>query len=346
MLRSSLSEAVSGIAEIARFVRSLSRLRTDGLPYGLDFDDDLSAALPSSHVRLFEHTGAVIRVYSLFERLVIRLAEGWIQWCLKTTPSAILGNDQCRATYEYGLAEIFRRQTEIRFANIDKFDLSRAHSMFSADPPKAGTLRIDPYIATLPNFKIEHVLTLFSTVGLGNPTTWLNNASRLLALRDEHQINYSEALKNLVELRNEVAHGNPDPDETIGANELLARIELIAALGTALYDFTVAQAVRLESERSNVECLLGTVTHRWPAAGAFELTTSCRAINGGERVVVLSDGAIEFAKVESIQVEGIKHVGWTGVPGVALGLVMGMLPPVGSQIYRLDAVREEQVLLR
>lgn len=265
-------------------------------------------------------------------------------WAMKCAPNTLLDSATCRLAYEYGMAEIFRRQVEVRFATIDRFQLSRNHSFFSQPRSPNVALGVDAFVAQLPNLKMEQVVTLFSNVQLGNPTVWLDSCEALTALRDEFGLSYSAALKSLVEDRNEVAHGNPEPDETAGPNELLARIALLRALVTALYEYVISAALNVETRISGLEVYLGEITHIWPGPGACELTTSCRAISVGESVLLLNNGQISSDRIGSMQLEGEKCMGWTGTAGAPLGIRMQKLPREGTMVYRRSAIREDTLL--
>lgn len=344
MLRASLSEAERDFDQISEVIRALSRLRLHGFPYGVELHEELSSGFASGHLRIFEYTAAIIRAYTVFERLVTRLAEGWITWSMKCAPSVLLDSAACRIAYEHGMAEIFRRQTEVRFTAIDRFQLSRSHVFFSQPRNLKATLGVDAFVAQLPNLKIDQVVTLFSNIQLGNPIAWLEACEALSSLRDEFGLSYSEALKSLVEDRNEVAHGNPEPDETAGPNELLARIALLRGLVRSLYDYVISAAITAETRISSSEVLLGEITHTWPQAGAYELTTACHALSVGEAVLLVSDGQIGTDWIDSIQIEGMECMGWSGVPGVPLGVRMRTMPCEGTALYRRSAIREEALL--
>lgn len=340
MLRAAATEAQTGIADIISLMRTFATLRTSGVPYGIDLDHDVQQALASTHLRLFEYTSVVIRSYSIFERAVSRLAEGWLTWCLKCFPSAVLENEQCRGAYEAGLAEILRRRGEVRFSDLDLFELTRGHRLFSTDRSPPLAISIEPYLAVLPNFKIDQVVTLFVNVGLGNPTQWLSACPELARLRDESGISYSEALKNIVEFRNEVAHGNPDPDQIIGVNELTSRLEHLSSVVNSLHEYVAASAISRTESSSSAEALLGQVTHRWMTAGAFELTTACKAVAVGEKVCVVTEGEIFVDSIGSLQLDGLPHTGWAGAPGVPLGVVTKRMPKESARLFRLSAIRD------
>lgn len=347
MLGKVLTEALADLEQIRLLIGGFRSLRERDASHGPDMDFVIFDGVSAGQLKLFEYCTSIIRTYTIFERLVYALAEGWIGWVLKHNAASILANPTCRSAFETGVAEIFRRQTEPRFSDIDRFSLSKSHSLF--DPKLASQqpyeLAIIPFLATLPNLRIEHICSLFSNVALGSPAQWLEDSPQLISLRDEYSLGHLETLKEIVLRRNEVAHGNPDPGQFLGTNELLARIEIISALAISLHQFLLVTASELELGKNFEKGLIGEITHCWPKNRAVELTMSCSVLVVGEKILVVEKAECFASYIESIQIEGQNTTGFSGSCGTQLGIKMGRTPRQGARLLRASAIREFDSLL-
>lgn len=347
MLGKSVSDALADLEQIKGFSRGFQALRETGGPYGFENDFVVFPGVSTAQLRLFEHCAAMIRTYTVFERLVYALAGGWLNWVLKNNSEAVLTNAGSRIAYEMGLAEIFKRQTEPRFSDVDRFSLAKSHSLFDSKSKVILPIEMNiaPFFATFPNLQISHICTLFSNVAIGSPDKWLNESPVLLELRDEHSIGYSEALKDVVLRRNEVAHGNPDSGQLLGTNDLIARIEIVAAIGVSLYEFVLAAACHLDLGANFENGLMGEVTHSWPKSDAFELAVASPVVGIGEKVLVLEKSCVFIDTIKSIHIEGKATTGFCGAIGTALGVKLNRLPKQNAKLLRLSNLRDSSSLL-
>ncbi len=347
MLGKTVIDALADLEQIKGLARGFQTLREKGVPYGFEADFTIFPGVAAGQLRLFEHCTSIIRVYTVFERLVYELAKGWLSWVLKNNAATVLTNANSRTAYEMGLAEIFRRQNEPRFEDIDRFSLANSHSLFNTNnkTPLPIEMNAAPFFATYPNLQIAHVCSLFSNVAMGSPEKWLTESPVLLGLRDEHSIGYLEALKDVVLRRNEVAHGNPDPGQLLGTNDLIARAEIVAGLVDSLYQFVLISACSLELGENFGAGLIGDVTHNWPKSQAFELIASSPVLGVGEKVLVVGKSEIFVDEVKSIQIEGRGTTGFCGALGTRLGIRLNRLPKEGAKLLRAANVRELDSLL-
>lgn len=347
MLDRSVAEALEDLEQIKGLAQGFQALREQGVPYGFETDFAVFPGVSAGQLRLFEHCTAIIRTYTVFERLVYALAEGWLNWVLRNNSSTVLANASSRAAYESGMAEIYKRQTEPRFSDVDRFSLAKSHLLFDAKgkgmPPVE--LNAAPFFATYPNLQITHICSLFTNVAIGSPEKWLNDSPVLMELRDEHSIGYAEALKDIVLRRNEVAHGNPDPGQLLGTNDIIARIEIVAALGTSLYEFILASACTLEFGSNFGNSLIGDVTHSWPKSQAFELVVTSSVLGVGEKVLVLEKSAIFIDTIKSIQIDDKPTTGFCGAIGTPLGIQLNRLPKSNAKLLRAANLRDLGSLL-
>lgn len=347
MPKNSFSQFKNDLTQLESFVYGFEQIAWTGTPYGIDSKTTIIESIPTTQLKLFEYCTSVIRAYSVFERFVFNIAETWIQWALKIDPEYIWSNPTCRTSYEMGVAEIFKRQTEVRFLDIDRFHLGEIHSHFDTKSSKTRPLNIpiEPFTANLPNLKSEQIDTLFKSIALKSPATWLKQSKKLLELADEYSISHSEALKDIVARRNEVAHGNPDPSQLLGSNELISRIQIIKSLGEELRNFTIFSIVDLALNTGKINCIIGSVSKHWAKRNAFELISENLSIISGETVLVIEDLSLSIATITSLQVEGVGTNLYFGPPKTPLGLKMDILPNKGARLVRMSAIPDLKALM-
>jgi hypothetical protein len=173
----------------------------------------------------------------------------------------------------------------------------------------------------------------------------LKDSTKLNEYADEHSLTAGEALKDIVLRRNEVAHGNPDPSQLLGANELISRIQIIRSLGEELQKFTISCIVELALQKHGDDCLIGIVSRHWHKHNAFELVSAKLPITLGERVLVIDNQLMSFDRISSIQIEGVSTGLYFGPPKTPLGLKMSSCPNKGAKIVRFSAISDFELLM-
>lgn len=345
MLRQRLREAQAHFDQIKLILRGCSRAREQASPHGLANGESFGT-VDIAYWKAYDHCAAVVRCYATFERFIVNAVDEWVRWSLTYRPEPFLRSETVRALYETGLAEILRRRTATRFASLDRARLAQGVTLLYAEPiPAKPSLPLDPLFAAQPNLTLSHVSNLFKAVGLGDPQLWVAECAALQEMCAEEGFGVEEELKQLVERRNEAAHGNGLPAEILGTNDLLARVELFAQLCACLCDFILVAICRAELGEELEDGALGRVSHVWPSAFAFELTATRSTIYVDLPVAMLGRSVFVLSKIQSIQVEGIPTLGFTDGEGTALGIRMPYLPTEGMQMIDAHLVRGLDALI-
>jgi hypothetical protein len=339
MLRQRLREAQAHFDHIKLILRGCSRAREQAPPHGLANGESFGT-VDIAYWKAYDHCAAVVRCYATFERFIVNAVDEWVRWSLTYHPEPFLKNETVRALYESGLAEIFRRRSTTRFASLDRARLAQGVMLLYEEPiPVNPSLPLDPFFAAQPNLTLNHVSNLFKAIGLGDPHLWVAECAALQELCAEEGFGVEEELKQLVERRNEAAHGNGLPSEILGTNDLLARVELFAKLCESLSDFILVEICRAELGEELEDGALGRVSHVWPNASAFELTATRATFYVDLPVAMLGRSVLVLSKINSIQVEGVPTLGFTDGEGTALGIRMPYIPVEGMQMIDTRLVR-------
>jgi hypothetical protein len=152
-------------------------------------------------------------------------------------------------------------------------------------------------------------------------------------------------LNEIVDRRNEAAHGVGVPPDILGANELLARIEFLKLVCAAIQEFAMMRICQLECGENYSKAILGNVTAVWPRPGAFELTTVDFPVQVGRRVALVGSSSCVFSAINSMQIEGKARRRFAGPSGTALGIVTDYLPAVGVRVIDAEKIRGLSPLL-
>lgn len=339
MLRQRLRETQAQFDQIKLIIGGCFRAREQVPPHSLANGESFGN-VDIAYWKAYDHCAAVVRCYATFERFVVNAVDEWVRWSLTYHPAPFLRSEAVRARYESGLAEIFRRRTTTRFASLDRARLAQGVTLLYADPlPASPSLPLDPFFAAQPNLTLSHVVALFSAIGLGDPQKWVADCVALQELCAEEGFGVEEELKQLVERRNEAAHGNGLPVEILGTNDLLARVELLSKLCMCLCDFILFGICRAELGDQLERGAMGKVTHVWPTASAFELTVTSSTIYVDLPVAMFGRSVLVLSSIQSIRVEGSPTLGFSDGEGTALGIKMPYLPVEGMQMIDTRSVR-------
>jgi len=346
MLGRNLSAAKQEFEQIRRLLAISHRDRSFVVPYGLedcwpDVDD-----VDHTYWRAFEHCATITRAYATFERFVIASVEQWIEWCLRHNPDLILKSESARDAYEKGFAEILRRKSEARFADLDRGKLAVGLSVFhSGIVPENYTLPPAPFFATLPNMRLPTVVALFNSIGLASFSNWIRASRRLSDFCLEENYKLEEEIAQLVERRNEAAHGNGIPAEILGTNELTARITLLSLLCESIFQFVLTAICKAELGDAFERGTVGTVTRVWPRVNAFELRMDATVIYTGTEVLVSAEGCTQRSAIRSLQLEGKPSIGLNVAIGTYVGVVMSYVPTEGMRMISISGIRGIEALM-
>lgn len=327
MLNSKLKIALTQLESIRHIVENGRRAREHITPYGFESFAPSFEKIDITYGRTFDYCATITRAYATFERFVLEVSEQLIEWCFQNDRIKFFESKKVQETYEIGVAEILRRHGEARFASVDKADL--AHSLAAlhggAAPKK---FLVDPFFATLPNLNVSHIDGLLANLGFADSlSTWMADSQEFTDYLESEGITVGDALKDLVERRNEAAHGNELPSNIWGPNELNVRLELLVRVCNKFYEFAVYLIIK-RADFATESAGLGVVTGLWKAAGAFELKTNSKAVSRDTPVVLFKRGALFTDKISALQIESAGCGVYFGPSATKLGVTLksGNLP--------------------
>jgi hypothetical protein len=341
MLNSRLQQAEREFNHIKNIIIGTNSARDGFIPYGLNEDIQLFENIDHLYWKAFDHCAVVVQCYATFERFVLSIVDEWIKWCIAYKPDLILKNESTKDKYEAGIAEILRRKSEVRFSNIDRTHLNKSLGYFyNGSVPPDGTINSAPFFATQPNLRLPNIISLFHSVGIGDPSDWISEFNDLRSMKQEDGYSAENELRNLVERRNEAAHGNELPRDILGRKELSNTIQVITYLSRALHGFVLSRSVQEELGDDYSKGNIGTVTTVWKGVGAFELTSESNVtISCGMLVASIAAGHFSTHTIKTIEIEGLGTKHYYSNRSTALGVTSETLPKKKSKIVVLNNVR-------
>jgi hypothetical protein len=327
MLRSKLDVALGQLAGIKKIVENGGRLREYVPPYG--FEDALSplSTVDVSYSRTFDYCASITRAYATFERFILDAAEQFAIWRVAADRTAFLSSAKTVAAYEMGVAEIFRRYGEARFAVLDKAQIAHSLAIFHGVAQGESKFVAAPFFATLPNLRISHIDQLLQVLDCEETLSgWLSSSQEASDFCDETGLSILEEVKDLVERRNDVAHGNELPLDIWGPGDIAVRIDMLILLCLKFYELIIYVAIccsqRLWGARS-----VGQVNTVWRSANAFELKTNGRLVCQDSKVVFFKSGSVLVNAIKGLQLEGLNCKAYYGPIETMLGVSLS-----GSQL--------------
>lgn len=306
MLRSKLDLALGQLTGIKQIVDNGSLLREYAPPYG--FEDAFSgfAKVDISYARTFDYCASLTRAYATFERFILDATEQLAIWRVTADRSAFLGSAKTLNAYEMGVAEIFRRHTEARFAGVDKSQVAHSLAIFHGAAAGESRFIAAPFFATLPNLRISHIDQLLQSLGCEQTLSeWLPGSQEVMDFCDETGLNITDEIKDLVERRNDVAHGNELPLDIWGPREISVRIDMLILLCLKFYELVIFIAICCSERLWGVRSV-GQVNTIWRSANAIEVKTNGRLVCQDSKVVFFKPGSVSINTIKSLQLEGLR----------------------------------------
>lgn len=340
MLNVHLKNALKQFGQIKAILAIANRDRNFVVPFGLEEIWPGADKVDTGYWRAYEHSAVMVRGYATFERFVLYAVEQWIGWLQSHYPERLSKSTKIQDAYERGMAEILRRKNEARFVDLDRGKLAAGLSVFfGSQLPDNVSMPVAPFFAALPNLKLPKIVELFASIDMPGLSEWLKSSTQLRQFCEDEGFNYEEELGQLVDWRNEAAHGNEVPSNILGDNELASRLNFLMLLSENIFDFVVSSICRADLGDDFNGGLIGTVSHVWPKSGAFQLTMASKVIYKGTDVLMLGPGVVARSTINSLQLEGAAAIGLEVSAGDLVGVTMGFLPADQMRMISVQSVK-------
>jgi hypothetical protein len=331
----SLDTQVSQIRSITETNEELRRKINNGELSTTTQIDDL-------YWRRYDYCSAILRLYASFERFVIDALQKWLDWVVNNKLSILSQSEKVIARYRYGVGEILKRSTESRFSKINITAL--VDGLSALQNKKNTPLGIEPIFASAPNLRFNDIVSALDALELSGSSAWLNSFPPLQECCEVSDKTPDSFLKDLVERRNEAAHGNKMPDDFWSVALIKDAASFILCLSTAISEFIVSKMIAVaETKPENNDNFLklpkiGKITEIIKRHNAFIISANTVGLWEGMELLVVTNARCYVDLLTSMQLNGHKSLAWMPKENEEVGLCTKTLPPISASIYSLSEI--------
>ena len=259
---------------------------------------------------IYDRSAVVTRLYAIYERFVEDLISDWLRLLPDLVPRYSDLEEKIQNTHREGIGRLLIDIKKNRFQHLSVEKVVQGLSCGITDTGKYELLP-DAFLLHEQNLRKEVLETVLRNAGIDEAWKWVTNHKEIKYFVEEVRGSQNTAegeLKQLVDYRNEAAHGSVD--EILGTQELLELGDFVEALCKSLADLVTYNIILRQSDRGLVR-EIGKITEwfKKPQAGVAKVKKVTLTLGECVFLVLVNDNLsyCYAAKVESIQLNDISH---------------------------------------
>lgn len=291
----------------------------------------LGGAADATSWRVIDHCAAVTRSYALFESFVLQILREYLAFLSRSYTFSALGAD-FKAKYTRGVGQILLDQDKQRFQDLDVASVIVAASEAISD--KAGyQLQPEALLRAEQNLRMTELRRLFGQCGLSGVEAWIGShaeVAKFFATQSRLSQTAGSELKQIVEYRNEAAHG--DVDDVLGAEVLVEFTQFFEALCRSIVDYVQYDTLRRAKEVGRAT-VIGTISERFREDVVVAKIANA-VLSTGDELYVFGRGLTMVAQVRSIQLNNVDVNKADIAQETEVGLRIGVRARVGCELIR------------
>ncbi|MEG3877491.1 MAE_28990/MAE_18760 family HEPN-like nuclease [Microcoleus sp. herbarium7] len=285
---------------------------------------------------IYDRSAVVTRLYAIYERFVEDLISDWLRLLPDLVPRYSDLEEKIQNTHREGIGRLLIDIKKNRFQHLSVEKVVQGLSCGITDTGKYELLP-DAFLLHEQNLRKEVLETVLRNAGIDEAWKWVTNHKEIKYFVEEVRGSQNTAegeLKQLVDYRNEAAHGSVD--EILGTQELLELGDFVEALCKSLADLVTYNIIVRQSDRGLVR-EIGKITEwfKKPQAGVAKVKEVKLTL--GECVfLVLVNEQLSYcysAKIESIQLNALSHDRLEITSETEVGLKFDRDARIGLTIY-------------
>jgi hypothetical protein len=338
-----LDRSLEGLKAVRQHVSFSARLRTQvGQPsFGCKSEAekcfDITAlfgdAPDATSWRVIDHCTAITRTYALFEAFVAQLLREYLAFLAGSYKLSELG-DEFMTKYTRGIGQILIDQDKARYENIDVVTLI-ADARDALSNKRPYQIQPEAMLRAEQNLRMAELQRLFGRCGLTGIGSWVTKHSALeafVAAQSRLSDTAESELKQIVDYRNEAAHG--DVDQVLGTEVLVEVTEFFEALLRSITDFVQYDTLRRAKELGKAK-VLGVISERFhDDIVVAKITNSSLKI--GDTVYINGKGLTMIGEIKSIQLDDVNHDSADITDEREVGLRLGVRAKEGCELVRFS----------
>lgn len=298
-----------------------------------DIQQILGVSADATNWRVIDHCAAITRSYALFESFVLQVLREYLAFLSGAYTLSTLGAD-FKSKYTRGIGQILLDQDKQRYQNLNIASvISAAHEAIT---DKAGYhLQPEALLRAEQNLRMPELQRLFSQCGLLELEAWITSHSAIkefFAAQSRLSDTAASELKQIVNYRNEAAHG--DVDDVLGADVLIEFTQFFEALCRSIVDFIQYDTLRRAKELGRAT-VVGIISERF-SEDIVIAKVSNATLSVGDGLYVFGKGMTMMAEVKSIQLNDIALPTAIIASETDVGLRIGVRAKVGCELVRFN----------
>ena len=298
-----------------------------------DLKQILGDAADATSWRVIDHCAAITRTYALFESFLLQILREYLAFLSGAYTLSALGAD-FKAKYSRGVGQILLDQDKQRYQKLDIAGVISAASDAMAD--RAGyQLQPEALLRAEQNLRMAEVRRLFSQCGLSGIDAWITSHSAVeefFAAQSRLSETAASELKQIVDYRNEAAHG--DVDEVLGTEVLIEFTHFFEALCRSIVDFIQYDTLRRAKELGRAT-VVGVISERFRNGIVVAKVTNA-TLSVGDGLYIFGKGLTMMVEVQSIQLNDADVQTATIVDETEVGLRIGVRAKAGCELVRFS----------
>jgi hypothetical protein len=259
---------------------------------------------------IYDRSAVVTRLYAIYERFVEDLISDWLRRMPDLVPRYSDLGEKIQNTHREGIGRLLIDIKKNRFQHLSVEKVVQGLSCGITDTGKYELLP-DAFLLHEQNLRKEVLETVLKNAGIDEAWKWVINHKEIKYFVEEVRDRQNTAegeLKQLVDYRNEAAHGSTD--QILGTQELLDLGDFVEALCKSLADLVTYNIILRQIDRGLVR-EIGKITEWYPEPQAGVAKVQKVILTVEKRVfLVLVNDKLSYcyaAKVESIELNDIPH---------------------------------------
>jgi hypothetical protein len=259
---------------------------------------------------IYDRSAVVTRLYAIYERFVEDLISDWLRLLPDLVPRYSDLEEKIQNTHREGIGRLLIDIKKNRFQHLSVEKVVQGLSCGITETGKYELLP-DAFLLHEQNLRKEVLETVLRNAGIDEAWKWVTNHKEIKYFVEEVRGSQNTAegeLKQLVDYRNEAAHGSVD--EILGTQELLELGDFVESLCKSLADLVTYNIILLQTKQEVVR-EIGKITEwfKKPQAGVARVKEVTLTVGEGVFLVLVNDelSYCYSVKIESIQLNNISH---------------------------------------
>lgn len=282
--------------------------------------------------RVIDHCTAITRTYALYEAFVIRLLREYLAFLATSYRLSELG-DEFIVKYTRGIGQILIDQDKARYENIDVATLIADATAALSDK---SSYQIEPaaMLRAEQNLRMAEIQRLFGYCGLSGVENWVTRHGAIeafFAVQSRLSDTAESELKQIVEYRNEAAHG--DVDQVLGTEILIEFTDFFEAFLHSITDFVQYDILRRAKEIGKAQ-VLGVISERF-RDDIVVAKIADASLKVGDSIYIHGKGLTMIGEIKSIQLDDVDHDSADVTEEREVGLALGVRAKKGCELIRL-----------